>query len=184
MRKIKISRSRAGSDWPPRMYPAKRDQFRASFGLFINTLKMLTTSPLILLRSPISRSSALKVEKSRNGILCFLEVTIAPPWVTRSALIHNRHLLQPRGSLTARRDARSPPPAAVLLPASLPKSDCLPTPCRNRVASTTPSARGENIYPPRRSARGFPPQARARSAWSRSNPAPRSSHRQPDPQLA
>src|ERR1700693_767436 len=40
---------------------------------------MLTTAPLTLLRSPISRSSALKVEKSRNGIRCFLEVTGTPP---------------------------------------------------------------------------------------------------------
>src|SRR5208282_3544616 len=69
----------AGNDCPPRIYPAKRDQLRASFGLFINTRKILTTSPLTLLRSPISRSSALKVEKSRNWIRCFLAVTGSPP---------------------------------------------------------------------------------------------------------
>src|SRR5271166_5479822 len=61
------------------MYPAKRDQLRVSFGFCINTLKMLTTSPLTLLRSARSRSSAVRVEKSRNGIRCFLAVTSAPP---------------------------------------------------------------------------------------------------------
>src|ERR1700722_14525970 len=40
---------------------------------------MLMTLPLTLLRSPRSRSSGLRVEKSRNCTRCFLSFTRCPP---------------------------------------------------------------------------------------------------------